>query len=57
MIGASLGHTQPQMTARYAHLGDAALREATEGISALVSEVDNGSVVVRAPKGSNLKAP
>ena len=35
-IGALLGHTQPATTARYAHLLDSALREATERVGALV---------------------
>ena len=33
IVGRLLGHTQPQTTARYAHLDDAALREATEQFS------------------------
>jgi integrase len=33
IVGKLLGHTQPQTTARYAHLDDAALRQATEGFS------------------------
>jgi integrase len=36
VIGALLGHTQPQTTARYAHLVDSALREATERAGAIV---------------------
>ncbi len=34
--GRQLGHTQPQTTARYAHLDDHALREATNGFGRLV---------------------
>lgn len=34
LIGAMLGHTQPQTTARYAHLYDEALREAADTVSA-----------------------
>jgi len=34
IIGAMLGHTQPQTTARYAHLFDAPLRYAAESVSA-----------------------
>jgi integrase len=33
IVGGLLGHTQPQTTARYAHLDDAALRQATEAFS------------------------
>lgn len=36
-IGALLGHTQPQTTARYSHLFDDPLRAATERVGALVS--------------------
>jgi integrase len=37
LVGALLGHTQPQTTARYAHLYDDPLREATERVGAFVS--------------------
>jgi integrase len=43
-IGALLGHTQPQTTARYAHLFDDPLRAATERVGALVER--NGSADV-----------
>jgi len=36
LIGAMLGHTQPQTTARYAHLYDAPLREAAEKVGAVI---------------------
>jgi integrase len=36
IIGALLGHTQPQTTARYAHLFDDPLRAATERVGALL---------------------
>lgn len=36
IIGALLGHTQPQTTARYAHLMDDPLRAATEHVGSLV---------------------
>jgi len=36
LIGALLGHTQPQTTARYAHLFDDPLRKATEQVGAIV---------------------
>ncbi len=39
MIGALLGHTQPSTTARYSHLFDDPLREATERVGqVLVAE-------------------
>jgi len=37
VIGALLGHTQPQTTARYAHLFDDPLRAATERVGAIVT--------------------
>jgi integrase len=40
IIGALLGHTQPQTTARYAHLLDDPLRAATERVGALVTGRD-----------------
>ena len=36
MIGALLGHTQPQTTARYAHMFDDPLRQATERVGAII---------------------
>jgi hypothetical protein len=36
IIGQLLGHTQPATTARYAHLLDDALREATERAGAII---------------------
>ena len=36
-IGALLGHTQPQTTARYSHLFDDPLRAATERVGAIVT--------------------
>jgi integrase len=36
VIGALLGHTQPQTTARYAHLLDDPLRAATDGVASLM---------------------
>ncbi len=44
-----LGHTQPQTTARYAHLDDAALRDATEGFGALLAEGDEELAVEPLP--------
>lgn len=40
IIGALLGHTQPNTTARYAHLMDDPLREATERVGAIVSNAN-----------------
>ena len=37
IIGALLGHTQPSTTARYAHLLDDPLRQATETVAAIVT--------------------
>ena len=39
VIGALLGHTQPNTTARYSHLYDDPLREATERVGALVESI------------------
>jgi integrase len=36
LIGALLGHTQPQTTARYSHLFDDPLRKATEQVGAII---------------------
>jgi integrase len=38
IIGALLGHTQPQTTARYAHLLDDPLRAATERVGVVVTK-------------------
>lgn len=42
MIGALLGHTQAQTTARYAHLASAPLHAATEQIGEEIAELLNG---------------
>ena len=42
IVGRLLGHTQPQTTARYAHLDDDALRKATEGFGAMVEREIEG---------------
>lgn len=42
VIGRLLGHTQAVTTARYAHLYDDPLREATSRVGALVEAVENG---------------
>ena len=39
VIGALLGHTQPNTTARYSHLFDDPLREATERVSAVLAPI------------------
>lgn len=42
IIGALLGHTQPQTTARYSHLQDDSLREATERVGAAYESSETG---------------
>ena len=42
IVGRLLGHTQPATTARYAHLADDPLREATEGVGGLLSGMEAG---------------
>jgi site-specific recombinase XerD len=37
IVGKLLGHTQPQTTARYAHLADSALRDAANRFGRIVS--------------------
>jgi integrase len=49
IIGALLGHTQPQTTARYAHLLDDPLRAATERVAALMT----GGGAVRREEAEN----
>lgn len=46
IIGALLGHSQPSTTARYSHLLDDPLREATEGVGALVMAKGKGADVL-----------
>jgi integrase len=46
IIGALLGHTQTQTTARYAHLFDDPLRAATERVGAIVTGKEGGGEVV-----------
>jgi integrase len=43
IIGRLLGHTRPQTTARYAHLADDPLREATDKIGAVIAGATNGN--------------
>ena len=42
VIGALLGHTQPATTARYSHLMDDPLRDATEKVGRLFSGASDG---------------
>ncbi len=42
IVGRLLGHTQPQTTARYAHLDDDALREATDSFGSAVEAAAKG---------------
>jgi site-specific recombinase XerD len=44
VIGALLGHTQPATTARYSHLMDDPLRDATEKVGQLLAEASDGEV-------------
>jgi integrase len=54
IIGALLGHTQPQTTARYAHLLDDPLRAATERVGSFVNaNVGPTSNVIKIRDGSN----
>jgi integrase len=46
IIGALLGHTQPDTTARYAHLLDDPLRVATERVGAIVTGNGDGKAEV-----------
>jgi integrase len=51
VIGALLGHAQPSTTARYAHLFDDPLREATERVGAIVEAAGKPAAeVVELPK-------
>jgi len=45
VIGALLGHTQPQTTARYAHLFDDPLRAATERAADLITRKESAEIV------------
>ena len=42
MVGRILGHTQPQTTARYAHLADDPLQRASERIASSLEQAMNG---------------
>jgi integrase len=47
IIGKLLGHTRTPTTARYAHLADDPLREATEKIGAVITGAGGGGNVVK----------
>jgi integrase len=51
VIGALLGHSQPATTARYAHLVDGALREATTRVGEVVTRAAKGGKVVPLTRG------
>jgi integrase len=51
LVGALLGHTQPTTTARYAHLYDDPLREATERVGAFVTNASKPAAPVVPFKG------
>jgi integrase len=51
IIGKLLGHTQMRTTARYAHVGDNPLREATEKIGAVISGAGKPGAKVMTIKG------
>lgn len=53
IIGALLGHTKPDTTARYAHLMDDPLREATERVGAIVSNANGKRADVVNLRGQN----
>jgi site-specific recombinase XerD len=46
VIGALLGHSQPATTARYSHLMDDPLRQATERVGAIVMSTTEGAEIV-----------
>jgi integrase len=52
LVGALLGHTQPATTARYAHLYDDPLREATERVGAFVTTASKPAAPAVPIKGS-----
>jgi integrase len=53
IIGALLGHTQPQTTARYAHLLDDPLRAATERVGALITGKGEQTAITSGKAGSS----
>jgi integrase len=54
IIGALLGHTQPQTTARYAHLLDDPLRAATEHVGAMMTNTNKSADAVEIGNGANV---
>ncbi len=60
VIGALLGHTQPNTTARYSHLFDDPLREATERVGTFVTGISQGGsaelVTLRGVRGDKNQA-
>jgi integrase len=52
LIGRLLGHTTPRTTARYAHLADDPLREATDKIGKVITGAGQGGQVVRLRGGT-----
>jgi integrase len=55
IVGGLLGHTQPQTTARYAHLDDGALRQATEAFSKSVGPRRTVVSLKKRPKRPHVK--
>jgi integrase len=53
IVGRLLGHTQPQTTARYAHLDDGALREATEAFGRTVEPSNEETTVLPFKRETN----
>jgi integrase len=53
IIGALLGHTQPQTTARYAHLLDDPLRAATEHVGAMMTNASKSADMVEIKEDAN----
>jgi len=49
MIGALLGHTQAQTTARYAHLTNHSLQELAEQVSATIDERSKANKLSQTP--------
>jgi integrase len=52
IIGALLGHTQPQTTARYAHLMDDPLRSAANQIGLLLAEIETAAAMREGADGT-----
>jgi site-specific recombinase XerD len=51
IVGGLLGHRKPATTARYAHLTDRALREATERVGAIIAGEQSGEVLPLTKRG------